>query len=66
MFAIIGFVLVCAIGLYCFFGGIIAWIGVGMFSSPSKTWGFLIFTVIGALILYWAYNNSPIHFTVVS
>lgn len=65
MFAVIGFVLVVLLGLYMVAVGLMGWIGVGMFAGDySKTSGFLIFTVIGVVILAWAYNNSPIHFSV--
>lgn len=65
MFAVIGFVLVVIVGLYMTVAGLFGWIGLGLFAGNfKKTSGFLIFTIIGALILYWAYNNSPIHFSV--
>jgi hypothetical protein len=63
--AIIGFILVCIIGIYFVVAGLFGWIGLGALGGGMhKTWGFLIFTVIGALILWWAFNNSPIHITV--
>jgi hypothetical protein len=62
--AIFGFIIACCLGIYFVIAGLFGWIGLGAFSGMHKTWGFLAFTVIGALILWWAYNNSPIHITV--
>jgi hypothetical protein len=64
MMAIVGFILVCIIGIYLVVAGLGGWIGLGAFGGFHKTWGFLIFTVIGALILWWAFNNSPFTITV--
>lgn len=65
MFAVIGFVLVVLLGLYMIVAGVGGWIGVGAFGGDfGKSSGFLIFAVIGVVLLVWAGYNSPIHFSV--
>lgn len=63
--AIVGFLLVCVIGAVLVFQGIAAAFVVGIFSGGlKKSWGLLVFAVIGALMLWWAFANSPFTVTV--
>jgi hypothetical protein len=63
MMAFIGWLACVIVGLYFTVAGLFGWIVGGFWSSHTKTAGFLIFTVIGCLLLWYAWGNAPFTIT---
>lgn len=61
--AVIGWLFCVGLGLYLAVSGLFGWFVGGFWSSHLKSAGFLIFTVLGGLLLWYAYNNSPFSVT---
>lgn len=63
MFEVLGFILVAVFGIYLVAQGAVGYIVITSFTGKGE-WALWITFIVGCIILYFAYQYSPIHMSI--